>query len=62
MIRREEIFLFLNCCASATEFFEKVDNLADLIERGDLTFDAEYNLHATREGRDILWVLPHGTD
>jgi hypothetical protein len=62
MITRGELFLILNSCASWDDLSDKVTDLAGLIELGDLVFDPDYNLHATRQGRAMLRVLPHSTD
>ena len=62
MITRGELFLILNSCASWDDLSDKADDLAKLIELGDLIFDTDYNLHATRQGRAMLRILPHFTD
>jgi hypothetical protein len=62
VISRVELLLILNSCASWDDLSDKADNLAELIELGHLTFDADYNLHATRQGRAMLRILPHATD
>jgi hypothetical protein len=58
VISRGECFWILNSCASWTDLSDKVDELAGLIELGDLVFDPDYNLHATLQGRAKLRVLP----
>lgn len=62
MITRGELFLLLNSCASWDDLSDKADNLANLIELGDLIIDADYNLHATRQGRAMLRILPRAID
>jgi hypothetical protein len=62
VITREELFLILNSCASWDDLSDKAGDLANLIELGDLIFDAVYNVHVTRQGRAMLRILPHTTD
>jgi hypothetical protein len=62
LITRDELFLILNSCASWDDLSDKAADLAELIELGDLRFDADYNLHATRQGRAMLRILPHSID
>ena len=62
MITRGELFLILNSCASWDELLDKADDLAELIELGDLRFDEDYNLHATQQGRAMLRILPRSID
>jgi hypothetical protein len=62
VISRVELFLILNSCASWAELSEKVASLAELIELGDLRFDSDFNLQATRQGRAMLRILPHAID
>ena len=58
MITRLELLLILNSCASRQP--EEVDQLAELIERGDIVFDSDFNVHATPQGRAKLLILPRG--
>jgi hypothetical protein len=59
MMTCAEVVWLLNSCDDLTT---KADDLADLIELGDLFFDDNYNLRATPQGKAKLRVLPRTTD
>jgi hypothetical protein len=61
MIRRDEVFWILNSCDWDT-LSNRLDELAELIELGDLYFDSDHNLHTTPQGQAKLLVLPRATE
>jgi hypothetical protein len=60
VITRSECFWVLNSCDWDT-LSNRLDELAALIDLGDLYFDSDYNLHATSQGKAKLLVLPSAT-
>jgi len=60
VITRGEFIWILNSCDWDT-LSNRLDEVAALIELGDLYFDSDYNLHATSQGKAKLLVLPSAT-
>jgi hypothetical protein len=61
LITRGEVVWILNSCDWDT-LSNRLDELAELIELGDLYFDTEMNIHTTPQGQAKLRVLPRVTD